>query len=528
MATSSCQVSEVQFLCSICLDVFTDPVSVPCGHTFCKKCINKYWPPGAKCICPYRKNSFFPRPELQVNIFVAEMTTQFRRSQSEDRRSSEEQALTDEVLCDVCTGPKQHALKSCLVCLSSYCESHLEPHLNMSGLRRHQLTKPLRDLEKRVCAEHDKPLELFCVSDQLCVCVLCLHSKHKNHQVLPLKEASDQHRLQLQNTEAHIQDKINGRMKKIDELRDTVRDSNAAAEHKISDGVKVFTPLMETVESGLDLLISELTKKKTDTEQQAESLIQELEQEINKLEKSRAEVKLLSQSDDPLHLLLTSSQLSPEPPTKDWTHIHVSAPVYEGTVGRALSELEQQLNQKIRGLCEEELKKDKTMEAASPTPNAQQQSTLGIHTLNKKGKSQSKRGMEDFRMSKNVQNTKGWDPDTGFDLNTLDPALKDLFDMCGISETDLKDPETSEVINDFIKTKGGVEAVKRELRRSAPPRLRPSAGGPTPPQQQDCRTAPPAPRSLFTFLYRPRPVRSGPPQPPSRVRKAPPPPPPSL
>ncbi|KAG7255806.1 hypothetical protein CRUP_032622 [Coryphaenoides rupestris] len=59
----------------------------------------------------------------------------------------------------------------------------------------------------------------------------------------------------------------------------------------------------------------------------------------------------------------------------------------------------------------------------------------------------------------------GWDPNTGFDLNNLDPELKNLFDMCGISEAQLKDKETSKVIYEFIEKKGGVEAVKNELRR---------------------------------------------------------------
>ncbi|KAF7664952.1 hypothetical protein LDENG_00159780 [Lucifuga dentata] len=71
----------------------------------------------------------------------------------------------------------------------------------------------------------------------------------------------------------------------------------------------------------------------------------------------------------------------------------------------------------------------------------------------------------------------GWDPNTGFDLNNLDPELKHLFDMCGISEAQLKDKETSKVIYDFIEKKGGVEAVKNELRRQAPPPP-PSRGAP--------------------------------------------------
>ncbi|XP_047192320.1 WASP like actin nucleation promoting factor b isoform X3 [Scophthalmus maximus] len=107
----------------------------------------------------------------------------------------------------------------------------------------------------------------------------------------------------------------------------------------------------------------------------------------------------------------------------------------------------------------------------------------------------------------------GWDPNTGFDLNNLDPELKNLFDMCGISEAQLKDKETSKVIYDFIEKKGGVEAVKNELRRQGPPRWSappppPSRGGPPPPPPPHHSSAPPPP-------------------PPARGRGAPPPPPPS-
>uniref|UniRef100_A0A3B3TQZ5 WASP like actin nucleation promoting factor n=1 Tax=Poecilia latipinna TaxID=48699 RepID=A0A3B3TQZ5_9TELE len=130
----------------------------------------------------------------------------------------------------------------------------------------------------------------------------------------------------------------------------------------------------------------------------------------------------------------------------------------------------------------------------------------------------------------------GWDPNTGFDLNNLDPELKNLFDMCGISEAQLKDRETSKVIYDFIEKKGGVEAVKNELRRQGesrhtpppmvlvltapPPPFRGSRGAPPPPPPSRAPVSAPPP---------PPPSRPGalgvPPPPPSRGGHQPPPPP---
>ncbi|XP_077568159.1 actin nucleation-promoting factor WASL-like isoform X2 [Stigmatopora nigra] len=127
----------------------------------------------------------------------------------------------------------------------------------------------------------------------------------------------------------------------------------------------------------------------------------------------------------------------------------------------------------------------------------------------------------------------GWDPNTGFDLNNLDPELKNLFDMCGISEAQLKDRETSKVIYEFIEKKGGVEAVKNELRRQAPPPPPSRGGPPPPPPPAHGSTPPPPPAHSSTPPPPPPPSRGGrgappPPPPPSRApSSAPPPPPPT-
>ncbi|KAK5901659.1 hypothetical protein CesoFtcFv8_007000 [Champsocephalus esox] len=125
-----------------------------------------------------------------------------------------------------------------------------------------------------------------------------------------------------------------------------------------------------------------------------------------------------------------------------------------------------------------------------------------LHRKDKKAKASKKKKLTkaDIGTPSNFQHIGhvGWDPNTGFDLNNLDPELKNLFDMCGISEAQLKDRETSKVIYDFIEKKGGVEAVKNELRRQAPPPP-PSRGGgpppppPPPPHHHNSSTPPPPP-----------------------------------
>ncbi|XP_055011838.1 E3 ubiquitin-protein ligase TRIM39-like [Boleophthalmus pectinirostris] len=390
MATA-CQLPKDQFLCSICLDVFTEPVTLPCGHNFCWSCIDRRWCVNTKCMCPSCKKIFFYRPELKVNTFIAKMAAHFQQSeynsiwrsgrlvkkqismkepaepQASEKEAAEEQVLEEEIAkpgevsCDMCPEPKRKAVKSCLMCLCSYCESHLEPHLKMGALRRHQLTEPQGNLEDRVCAIHNKPLELFCSSEHICVCVLCVYSEHKGHEVVPLNEAFEQQKILMQKAEDHIQEDIDRRMKKIAELRSSVGVSQAAADREISEGVKAFTALKETAERGQDLLISEISKKKTDTKDQAEGLIQELEQEICELKKRRAELQQqLSQSEDPFFLLQTSSVPSPLTPTRDWTSVTVCAPTYEGAVARALSQLEQDFNEKTRMLYKKDLNRVKT------------------------------------------------------------------------------------------------------------------------------------------------------------------------
>ncbi|XP_037622455.1 LOW QUALITY PROTEIN: E3 ubiquitin-protein ligase TRIM21-like [Sebastes umbrosus] len=357
MSAASCLLTEDQFLCSICLDVFTDPVTTPCGHNFCKTCITEHWDVNVLCQCPNCKKVFNTRPELQVNTFISEMAAQFRQSaqQKASSSSSEQQAAKPgEVPCDDCTGTKLKALKSCLVCLESYCETHLERHLTRSALKRHQLIDPVENLEGRMCTKHEKLLELFCKTDQMCVCMLCTISDHKIHDVVPLKEGYDGKKAEL---EAEIQQMIQKRRLKIQEMKHSVGLSKEDADREIAVGVQVFTALKESVERSQAELIDMLKEKQRKTEKRTEGFIKELEQEISELKKRSTEVEQLLLSEDHLHLLQGFPSLNAAPPTKDWTEVSVCPSSYEGTVVRSVNQLEETLSKQMKKLFEAELKR---------------------------------------------------------------------------------------------------------------------------------------------------------------------------
>ncbi|XP_053199935.1 E3 ubiquitin-protein ligase TRIM21-like [Scomber japonicus] len=340
MASASNLLSEDQFLCSICLDVFTHPVTIPCGHNFCKDCITEHWNINSQCQCPMCKELFAKRPKLRVNTFISEMAAQFRQSvQKKSSSSEQQQAKTGDVLCDFCTETKLKALKSCLVCLTSYCETHLEPHQRIPGLKRHMLIDPVKNLEDRMCKKHDRPLELFCKTDQMCLCQLCTDTGHKGHRIVPLIDEHEGRKAELQKKEAKVQQMIQERRLKIQQIKQ----STAAS-------VQVFNDLIKSVERRLVELVVMIEEKQKTAEKQAEGFIKELEEEISELMKKSAELKQLSHNEDHLQLLRNFPSLNSAPSTKDWTEVKVQSS-YEMTVKRAVAQLEKTLSEEMKNMC---------------------------------------------------------------------------------------------------------------------------------------------------------------------------------
>uniref|UniRef100_A0A8C5AHP4 Bloodthirsty n=1 Tax=Gadus morhua TaxID=8049 RepID=A0A8C5AHP4_GADMO len=355
MACANTSWSEENFSCSICLDVFSSPVTTACGHNFCRTCITKFWDEQVQYKCPFCNKLFNTRPDLQVNTFLSELAAQFRTTVRVKEQPCVEPA---EVPCDVCTGTEQKAVKSCLMCFTSYCQTHLEPHQRVAGLQKHRLVEPMDRLEDLMCKKHERLLELFCQTEQVCVCLLCTVTDHKSHPVVPLKEEYEVKTAQLGKIEAEVPQKIQERKQKIKEIKDTVELSNKDADREIAHSGQVFTALIGCVEKGRDEFNQTVIEKLKSTVKRAEDLIKELEQEIEDLTNRSSEVKRLSHTEDHLHFLQTFRSLKEPPPTRDWTMVEVRPPSYVGTLRRSLDQLEETLNMEMKKLPDDaELKR---------------------------------------------------------------------------------------------------------------------------------------------------------------------------
>uniref|UniRef100_A0A8C5AX18 Uncharacterized protein n=1 Tax=Gadus morhua TaxID=8049 RepID=A0A8C5AX18_GADMO len=288
----------------------------------------------------------------QVNTFLSELAAQIRTTVQVKEQPCVEPG---EVPCDVCTGTQRKAVKSCLECFTSYCQTHLEPHQRVAGLKKHRLVEPMDRLEDRMCKKHDRLLELFCQTEQVCVCLLCTVTDHKSHPVVPLKEEYEVKTAQLGKTVTDVPQKIQERKQKIKEIKDTVELSNKDADREIAHGGQVFTALIGCVEKGRDEFNQTVQEKLKSTVKRAEDLIKELEQEIEDLTNRSSEVKRLSHTED--HLLQTFRSLKDPPPTRDWTTVEVRPPSYVRTLRRSLDQLEKTLNMEMKKLHDAELKR---------------------------------------------------------------------------------------------------------------------------------------------------------------------------
>uniref|UniRef100_A0A3Q3FFR9 RING-type domain-containing protein n=1 Tax=Labrus bergylta TaxID=56723 RepID=A0A3Q3FFR9_9LABR len=368
--------------CLICLDLLKDPVTVPCGHSYCMNCIKSHWDtedektiyscpqcrqdftprpvlgkstmladlveelkktglqaaPADHCyagsedvacdVCTGRKlkacksclqclasycekhlqphyevpplkkhklvepskklqeNDFTPRPVLRKSTMLADLVEELKKTGLQAAPADHCYAGSEDVACDVCTGRKLKARKSCLQCLASYCEKHLQPHYEVPPLKKHKLVEPSKKLQENVCSRHDEVMKMFCRTDQQSICYLCSVDEHKGHDTVSAAAERSERQRELEEVEA-----INGSL--------------------ISgNSEKIFTELIRLMEKRRSDVKQQVRSQQQTEVSRVRELQEKLEQEITELKRKMLNWRL-SHTEDHNQFLHDYPSLSP-------------------------------------------------------------------------------------------------------------------------------------------------------------------------------------------------------------------------
>ncbi|KAM3865011.1 tripartite motif-containing protein 16 [Diretmus argenteus] len=303
------------YACALCGDELRDPVTIPCGDTYCLDCIQVYWDQFDHMgvySCLQCRATFTPRPALRPRN-LPDVKQEQRRPPPE--LLTPFPYLHRESLCDFCVGRRNKAVKSCLMCLAYYCETHVKPHYESSTFKRHKLVDETGHLDRKICPQHEKGLELFCRSDQMCICVLCTVREHRGHNIISAEEERTEKQKVLVVTQSEVQHIIQERMKELQELRHNVDVLKSAAQRAQTDSDKTFHEMLQAVERWHAEINQMIKANMQAAMSQADGYVERLEQEILELQRRDAELRQILDTEDNIHFLQNFPTLCvpPEP-----------------------------------------------------------------------------------------------------------------------------------------------------------------------------------------------------------------------
>ncbi|XP_049341589.1 E3 ubiquitin-protein ligase TRIM16-like isoform X1 [Astyanax mexicanus] len=337
--------TQDSFSCSICLDLLKDPVAIPCGHSFCLGCIKDCWDQDDQkgvYSCPQCRHTFTPRPVLNKNSLIAEMVGKLKKTRLQAAPpAAASPAGSGGVECDFCTGTKHTAVKSCLVCLASFCEAHIQPHYESPAFKKHKLVEASMNLQEKICSLHDKLLEVFCRTDQQCICLLCVMDKHSGHKTVSAAAERAEKQNQLDQNRETCKKTIQQKEKDVQELKKVMVKVRLSAHAAVEDSEKIFTELIQSIERRRSE-VKELIRAQEKTELSlAEDLLKKLEQEIADLRRRDADLKQLSYTEDPVQFLQDFQSLPVLPQSTNLSSINMNPQFSIEFLKKMVSEMKQ-------------------------------------------------------------------------------------------------------------------------------------------------------------------------------------------
>ncbi|XP_040191639.1 E3 ubiquitin/ISG15 ligase TRIM25-like [Rana temporaria] len=285
--------------CSVCLNIYTDPVTLICGHNFCRDCIGRVLDTqegSGGYSCPECREEFQDRPALRRNITLRNIVQNFLSSQPHQEESG--------VSCTYCIHTPVPAVISCLHCEASLCDNHLKVH---SKSPEHVLCDLTISLENRKCSVHKELLKYYCTEDSSCICVSCsLAGEHRGHQVETLDEASEMKKKKLRN----VLQKLMTEREKTEKRAQSLQERRRKVQGKADDETERVTVLFRDLRRRLgDLekrVLRDISRRAERISVIINAMIQHLEIKKEELSRKMGDIEELCNMTDPLTVLQES------------------------------------------------------------------------------------------------------------------------------------------------------------------------------------------------------------------------------
>ncbi|XP_077330741.1 E3 ubiquitin/ISG15 ligase TRIM25-like [Lithobates pipiens] len=292
--------------CSVCLNIYTDPVILKCGHNFCRDCIGRVWDTqegSGGYSCPECREEFQDRPALHRNITLRNIVENFLSTHPDQEESG--------VFCTYCIHTPTldpplpvPAVISCLHCEASLCDNHLRVH---SKSPEHVLCDPTTSLENRKCSVHKKILEYYCTEDETCICMsCCLIGDHINHKKESLDEASEMKKKKLRNVLQKLMTEREEMEKRVQSLQEHGRKVQGEADDETERVTVLFRDLRRRLEDLEKRVLREISGQAERISGIINDLVQDLEIKKEELSRKLRHIEELCNVTDPLTVLQES------------------------------------------------------------------------------------------------------------------------------------------------------------------------------------------------------------------------------